>query len=92
MRIADLTVIRLTAYITSGLHRLVDRVVIDTNGYEMFNCPIDVATEQVAVEIPGTIAFDAKSKTWIAAINKAERNVLFEPPQPSGRHYQLRRT
>lgn len=92
VRIADLTVIHLTAHLTSGLHRLVDRVVIDTNGYEIFNCPIDVATEQSSVEIPASIAFDAKSKTWVAAIHKAERNVLFDPPRPSGRHYQLRRT
>lgn len=91
VRIADLTVIHLTAHVTSGLHRLADRVVIDANGYELFNCSTDVAAEQAAVEIPGSIAFDAKSKTWFAAISKAERNVLFDPPRPSGRHYQLRR-
>lgn len=40
VRIADLTVLRLSAHLTSGLHQIVDRVVIDLNGYEIFNCPI----------------------------------------------------
>lgn len=91
VRIADLTVVSLTVYTTSDLHRIVDRVVIDLNGYEFFNCPVAVMDEIASVEIPSSIAFDAKSKTWKVAIAKTERNILFDSPRPSGRHYQLRR-
>jgi hypothetical protein len=69
----------------------VDRVVVDLNGYEIFNCPAAVIDEKATIEIPTSIAFDAKSKTWKVAIAKTERNILFDSPRPSGRHYQLRR-
>ena len=89
--IADLTVANLTAYATSGLHRIVDRVVVDLNGYEFFNCPVAEMGDNVQVEIPTSIAFDAKSKSWNVMIARTERNILFDSPRPSGRHYQLRR-
>jgi hypothetical protein len=91
VRIADLTVVNLTVYVTSGLHRIVDRVVVDLNGYEIFNCPVAVIDEKATIEIPTSIAFDAKSKTWKVAIARTERNILFDSPRPSGRHYLLRR-
>ena len=92
VRIADLTVVRLTAHITGGLYPLVDRLAIEANGYELFNCPIEVDAKPGSVEIPEGIPFNSKSKTWLAAIRGAARNVLFDPPLPSSRYHQLRRT
>ncbi len=91
VRVADLTTIRLTVFITAGLQGLANRIAVDANGYELFNCAIASTNETSSVEIPESITFDAKSKKWMVAISSAERNLLFEPPSPSGRHYQLRR-
>lgn len=91
VRIADLTTIGLTVFITSGLQDVIHRIVVDANGYEMFNSAVDPTTETSTIEIPKNIAFDSESRKWIIAVSSAERNLIFNPPSPSGRHYQLRR-
>jgi len=47
--------------------------------------------QNAPIEIPTSITFDAKSKSWRVAIAPTERNILFDSPRPSGRHYQLSR-
>jgi hypothetical protein len=91
VRIADLTVIHLTVFMTAGLQGLANRVVVDANGYELFNCPVVGTTEVSSIKIPKSIGFDADSKKWIVAVSSTNRNLMFEPPSPSGRHHQLLR-
>lgn len=91
VRIADLTVLHLTAHLTEGLYRLANRVIVDANGYELFNCPLGAATKTSPVDLPETIAFDAKAKTWIAAISGVKCDLMFDPLRPSGRYFRLRR-
>ena len=91
VRIADLTIIHLTVYMTSGLLGLVNRIVVDANGYKLFNCPVADTTEASSIEIPKSIAFDSESKKWVEAVSGADRNLMFEPPSPSGRHHPLLR-
>ena len=65
VRLADLTVISLKVYATPALHSMVDRLVVDLNGYEFFNCPAAACDARLpTVEIPTKIASNATSKTW----------------------------
>jgi hypothetical protein len=45
VRIADLSSITLTAFVTDGLQPIARRLMVDANGYELFNCPVSPATE-----------------------------------------------
>jgi len=91
VRIADLTWIKLRALCTSGIRPLINHVTVDANGYEIFNSPIDASDEVVSFEFPEGLPFDAASKTWVSCVSMAERNLIFDPPSPSGRMQPLRR-
>ena len=91
VRIADLTTIKLTAYVTEGFEAIVNRIAVDANGYELFNSPISVGKEFPDVDIPESLSFDGKSRKWITVVSNVKRNLLFDPPNPSGRYLPLRR-
>lgn len=91
VRIADLTIIHLTVYMTAGLLNLANRIVVDANGYELFSCPLCGTTEASSIEIPKSITFDSEAKKWVEAVSRADRNLIFEPPSPSGRYHPLLR-
>ena len=59
MRIADLSIIHLTVYMTADLLNLANRIVVDANGYELFNCPLGGTTEASSIEIPGLVLTSA---------------------------------
>ena len=91
VRIADLSIIHLTVYMTADLLNLANRIVVDANGYELFNCPLGGTTEASSIEIPKSITFDSGAKKWVEAVSGADRNLIFEPPIPSGRYHPLLR-
>lgn len=91
VRIADLTTINMTVYVTEGFEAIVNRIAVDANGYELFNSPISVGKELPEVGIPESLSFYGKSRKWITVVSNVERNLLFNPPNPSGRYLPLRR-
>jgi len=90
VRIADLTIISFDAFCTLGFQSKVRRLAIDANGYELFNYGPDGQGQVNTLEWPEDLSYDAESKQWVSLITKKERNLLFEPPQPSGRFLPLR--
>lgn len=88
--IADLTHVRLNAFLTAGICPLVSHLIVDANGYELFNCRV-TGLEECSVEMPGSVAFGGEDAKWIAGIQNVTRNLLFDPPNPSGRLLQLTR-
>ena len=91
VRIADLSTIRLTAFVTDGLYPVVRRLVVDANGYELFNCSVATATEHSPVELPDSLPVDAKNAKWFTVATDVRRELTFAPPVPSGRLLPLRR-
>jgi hypothetical protein len=91
VRIADLTSIHLTVYVTEGFEAIVNGIAVDTNGYELFNSPISAGKEFPEMDIPESVPFDGKSRKWITVVSNIERNLLFNPPNPSGRYLPLLR-
>ncbi len=62
VRIADLTSIHLTVYVTEGFEAIVNGIAVDTNGYELFNSPISAGKEFPEMDIPESVPFDGKSR------------------------------
>ena len=76
---------------TEGIYRLASRAVIDANGFELFDSPIAITTDAVSVDIPDAVPLDMSQMRWYEAIRDVGRNLLFDPPLPSGRYQELRR-
>lgn len=91
VRIADLTILRFDAFCTPGFQSKVRRVAIDANGYELFNYGPDGQGQVNTLEWPEDLSYDPASKQWVSLITEKRRNLLFEPPQLSGRFLPLRR-
>ena len=85
VRIADLSMISFSAFVTEGLYPFVRRLIVDANGYELFNCPAATTVDESSVELPDSLAVDAKTAKWFQIANDVKREVTFEPPAPSGR-------
>jgi hypothetical protein len=91
VRIADLSSITLTAFVTDGLQPIARRLMVDANGYELFNCPVSPATEHSSVELPDNLPIDSSGAKWFVAASQVRRDLTFAPPVPSGRLLPLRR-
>ena len=91
MRIADLSTISLTAFVTDGLYPYVRRLIVDANGYELFNCPPGTAGDESSVELPDNLVVDANDAKWFQVANDVKHELTFSPPVPSGRLLPLRR-
>ena len=91
VRIADLSTISLTAYVTDGLFSIARRFVVDANGYELFNCSAAPTAEHSTVELPDSLPIDAKDAKWLVVATDVRRELTFAPPVPSGRLLPLRR-
>lgn len=89
VRLADLSEIVLDAYVTDGLYPIVRRLVVDANGYELFNCPTATATEATSLEFPDSLPVNAKNARWLPVARDLRREFMFSPPVPSGRLAQL---
>ncbi|GMU80863.1 MAG: hypothetical protein AMXMBFR47_07340 [Planctomycetota bacterium] len=89
LKVADLTVVFLTVYATPGILPIVDRVLVDLNGYELFNCPVSGIATNIPVEIPTSIPIAPKA--WDIVVKNAERDVWFDALVRSGRHHRLKR-
>jgi hypothetical protein len=85
VRIADLSTITLTAYVTDGLYPFTRRLIVDGNGYELFNCPAATSTEHVTVKTPDKLPVNVKDAQWYQVANDVRRELLFAPPTRSGR-------
>lgn len=91
VRIADLSTISLTALVTDGLYPYVRRLIVDANGYELFNCPAATAVSESSVELPDNLVVDAHNAKWFQIAIDVKHELTFSPPVPSGRLLPLRR-
>jgi hypothetical protein len=91
VRIADLSAITLTTYFTTSLYQIVRRIIVDANGYELFNCPVGTVLEYSSIEIPDAVPIDMSDKKWFKGVSDMRRELIFDPPAPSGRLLPLRR-
>jgi len=91
VRIADLSTITLSAFVTDGLYHFTRRIIVDANGYELFNCPAATAVDEAIVELPDDLAIDASHAKWFQIAADVRRELTFAPPGPSGRLLPLRR-
>jgi len=91
VRIADLSTISLTAYVTDRIYPIVHRLALDANGYELFNCPPATAAEESTVELPDNLQGEAKDAKWFKVADNVRRELIFAPPSPSGRLLPLHR-
>ena len=76
---------------TDGLKPIARRLMVDANGYELFNCPVSPATEHSSVELPDNLPIDSSGAKWFVAASQVRRDLTFAPPVPSGRLLPLRR-
>ena len=74
VRIADLSSITLTAFVTDGLKPIARRLMVDANGYELFNCPVSPATEHSSVELPDNLPIDSSGAKWFVAASQVRRD------------------
>ncbi len=91
VRIADLSKISFTAFVTDGLYPYVRRLIVDANGYELFNCPTATAVDESSVELPDNLGVDANEARWFQVANEVMHELTISPPSPSGRLLPLRR-
>ena len=89
VRIADLSTIHLTVNATEGFASIGNRVAVDANGYELFNVEIAPGQSCAAIGFPNDVADSLRSRKWITVADNIERNLLFVPPNPSGRYLPL---
>ncbi len=86
LAIADLSLVSLKAYCTSGIRNSIRRVVVDVNGYEMFYCEVDDSRPAGSLAWPEKLPYDAKAHQWTSLLRwPLERNLLFLPLEPSTR-------
>lgn len=90
IRIADLTVIHVEAICTEGIRNKIQRIAIDANGYELLNHQPEGNQEIANFPWPEKLAYDALSKKWVTLLLLKDRNLLFNPPNPSGRFHPLK--
>jgi hypothetical protein len=91
VRIADLTKVTITAYVTEGLYPYLRRIVLDANGYELFDCPAATAADESPVELPDGLKIEVDGVKWYKVADDVQRELMFTPPLPSGRLLPLRR-
>jgi hypothetical protein len=91
VRIADLTTVAVSAYVTDGLYPFLRRVVLDANGYELFNCPTSTAADESQVELPEGLMIAVNGVKWFKVVDNVQRELIFDPPLPSGRLMPLSR-
>jgi hypothetical protein len=91
VRIADLTTITMTAFVTEGLCPHLRRIMLDANGYELFNCPAATAAGESHIELPETVKDEIGDVKWFKVADGVRRELIFAPPSPSGRLLPLRR-
>ena len=85
VRIADLSAITLSAFVTDGLYPIVRRLVLDANGYELFNCPTATASEPAILDLPDELQDGVKDAKWFQVVKEFRRELTFSPPALSGR-------
>ena len=85
VRIADLSVISLTVYLSKKLYPLVERILVDANGYELFNYSISNQTNEAVIDLPDQIPVPIKDLKWMKSSSSIKRDFIFELPVLSGR-------
>lgn len=91
VRVADLGSVSIDIKMTELLSKIVSRVMLDTNGYELMNCGICNVESTMAVDLDAAaVGFDNPENNWFKRQPIFGRNFLFEPPLLSGRLAPLR--
>jgi hypothetical protein len=91
IKIADLTIIRLEAICTEGIRGKIKQISVDANGYQLFCCSPDVQGGVTSKNWPDSLPYKASDHKWVSLINMQDRNLLFSPPNPSGRFLPIKR-
>jgi hypothetical protein len=90
VRIADLTIVGIEVICTAGIHGKIKQISVDTNGYELFSCPVNAQSEVTDVKWAKKLPYPASDRKWVNLVKKQKRNLLFNPLSPSGRFLPLR--
>jgi hypothetical protein len=92
VRIVDLTIVGVEIICTDNLRSKLKSVAIDLNGFELFKGPVEAVNEALAKQWPtAAIPFEIATKQWRSVVKRRERNLLFEPLEPSPRFKPLMR-
>jgi hypothetical protein len=89
VRIADLTIVELEAYCTSGLYSMIKQISVDANGYEIFCCTPGEQKAAPGLKWPNNLPNDVGELEWASVMASQQRNLFFDPPKPSGRFLPL---
>lgn len=84
-RLIDIVAIATQAICTDDLFDSVSRVMVDVNGYELFNCPRGDGDEMSVPVIPHELGFAAATKKWRRLVRFKERMILAQPLRRSPR-------
>lgn len=83
VRISDLADISLSVYATSGIAPHISKIIFDANGYELYNLPAGSLVAHSPPQLPDHV--NANSHQWFKMIDENRRELLFSPPNLSGR-------
>ena len=91
VRIADVSAVHLQVFATTRIAKRVSRVILDCNGYELFDSEAQPTGAKVAIELPRDLTEIVANRDWEEIIPDTRRELLFSPPSRSGRLLPLRR-
>ena len=91
VRIVDLTILTLQAFCTDGFRDKIRQLTVDANGYELFCCSADRQGAVTEIKWAEGLSYNAAARHWVGLVKQEQRNLLFNPPQPSQRFLPLQR-
>ncbi len=90
VRIADLTIVRIGILCTENLRGKLNAIAIDLNGFELFRQVVGTDEEVSPVTWPTAVPLDPAITKWCRVVRPTDRNLLFEPLEPSRRFLPLK--
>lgn len=85
VRLVDVVFLRLEAICTLGIRSKIKKLVLDVNGFELFNLAPDESEKMLPPSLPAKLGFDATAHDWAALTRLAHRDCVFDPPKLSSR-------
>lgn len=84
-RLIDLLAVRLEVVCTEGIFANVARIMVDANGYELFNVVPGDGKPMAVPPIPIETGYDGSTKRWRSLVRYEQRMVLTSPLRRSPR-------
>lgn len=85
VKMTDLSSLALSVFASEGFSVRLKRVLVDGNGYELFDCPTGVPRESELPQFPDSIHEGIPKTRWQQVVFDSQRELLFDPPKKSGR-------